>query len=70
VLDRTFTHVALPRDEVVSFTSTTNTNSQRVMQKLGLHHDPVDDFDHPFVADGPLRRHVLYRISRGEWLSR
>lgn len=70
VLDHGFAHLALPRDEIVSFTTTTNTNSQRVMQKLGLHHDPADDFDHPFVADGPLRRHVLYRISRGEWVRR
>ena len=52
-------------DEVVSFTSTTNLRSQRVMQKLGMHHDPVEDFDHPSLALGHrLRRHVLYRAAR------
>jgi hypothetical protein len=37
----------LALDEVVSFTSATNLRSQHVMQKLGMHHDPVDDFEHP-----------------------
>jgi RimJ/RimL family protein N-acetyltransferase len=52
-------------DEVVSFTSTTNVRSQRVMQRLGMTHDPGDDFDHPRVVDPRLRRHVLYRLRRG-----
>jgi hypothetical protein len=34
------------------------------MQRLGTSHDPADDFDHPSVPDGPLQRHVLYRMSR------
>jgi len=51
-------------DEVVSMTTTTNEPSQRVMQKLGMTHDPADDFDHPNVPAGRLRRHVLYRIPR------
>jgi hypothetical protein len=39
------------------------------MQAIGMHHDPADDFDHPRLeADHPLRRHVLYRISREQWL--
>ena len=55
----------LALDEVVSFTSTTNLRSQRVMQKLGMHHDPADDFDHPALPPGHhLRRHVLYRVAR------
>jgi ribosomal-protein-alanine N-acetyltransferase len=66
-LDWGFSQLALPGDEIVSFTSATNLNSQRVMQKLGMHRDPADDFDHPLVADGPLRRHVLYRITRSQW---
>ncbi len=54
-------------DEVVSFTTTTNLRSQRVMQKLGMHHDPADDFDHPALPAGhPLRRHVLYRIAQAD----
>lgn len=49
-------------DEIVSVTATTNIASQRVMQKLGMRHDPAEDFDHPHVAEGRLRRHVLYRL--------
>jgi len=53
-------------EELVSFTSTTNLRSQRVMQKLGMRHDPADDFDHPTLPEGHrLRRHVLYRIAGG-----
>ena len=63
VLAYSFDELAL--DEVVSFTSTTNVRSQRVMERLGMTHDPADDFDHPRVDDTRLRRHVLYRLSRG-----
>jgi ribosomal-protein-alanine N-acetyltransferase len=49
-------------DEIVSFTSTTNRRSQAVMARIGMTHDPADDFDHPAMPEGhPLRRHVLYR---------
>jgi ribosomal-protein-alanine N-acetyltransferase len=35
------------------------------MEKLGMTHDEAADFDHPAVPEGhPLRRCVLYRISR------
>ncbi len=55
-------------DEIVSFTSVGNRNSRRVMEKLGLRHDPADDFDHPNVPAGHrLRRHVLYRLSVERW---
>jgi RimJ/RimL family protein N-acetyltransferase len=51
-------------DEIVSFTSAINLNSRRVMEKLGMKHDPTDDFDHPAVAvNDPLRPHVLYRLA-------
>ena len=50
-------------EEIVSFTSGINVRSRRVMEKLGMTHDPVDDFEHPSVAPGdPLRPHVLYRL--------
>ena len=49
--------------EIVSFTVPANTRSRRVMEKLGMTHDPSDDFDHPGLPPGhPLRRHVLYRL--------
>jgi RimJ/RimL family protein N-acetyltransferase len=51
--------------EVVSFTVPGNVRSRRVMEKLGMTHSPVDDFDHPGLPDGHwLRRHVLYRLAR------
>lgn len=50
-------------DEVVSFTSLANARSRAVMERLGMSHDPGDDFDHPEIPAGdPLRRHVLYRL--------
>ena len=50
-------------DEIVSMTAVGNLRSRRVMEKLGLTHDPADDFDHPRIPEGhPLRRHVLYRV--------
>ncbi len=52
---------ALP--EIVSFTVVANQPSRRVMERLGMHHDPADDFDHPSIAEGhSMRRHVLYRL--------
>lgn len=55
-------------DEIVSFTTVDNLRSQAVMQRIGMTHDPADDFDHPNVAPGtPWHRHVLYRLSAAEW---
>ena len=52
-------------DGLVSFTVPENLRSRRVMEKLGMTHDPHDDFDHPRLPDGhPMRRHVLYRLKR------
>jgi RimJ/RimL family protein N-acetyltransferase len=53
-------------EEIVSLTVPDNLPSRRVMEKLGLHRDPADDFDHPRAPER-LRRHVLYRVSRTEW---
>ena len=55
-------------DEVVSMTATTNRASQAVMRRLGMTCDPRDAFDHPSAPlDSPLRRHVLWRMSREQW---
>lgn len=55
-------------EEIVSFTSELNEPSWRVMERLGMSHDPADDFEHPRVPLGhPLRPHVLYRLSRADW---
>ena len=58
-------------DEIVSFTTPANEPSWRVMQRIGMHRDPAEDFDHPGLArESHMRRHVLYRILRDEWRSR
>ena len=63
VLTVAFDDLELP--EVVSFTAVPNERSQAVMRRLGMTHDPAEDFDHPVLAeDSPLRRHVLYRLRR------
>ena len=53
----------------MSFTTVANTNSRRVMEKLGLRRDVADDFDHPMLPDWAGRRHVLYRIDRAAFES-
>ena len=45
-----------------------NARSRRVLERIGMTRDPADDFDHPrLAADDPLRRHLLYRLSRADW---
>ncbi len=57
-------------NEIVALTATINTPSRRVMERLGMHHNPADDFDHPRVEAGhPIQRHVLYRLPRADWLA-
>ncbi len=69
VLRFAFEDLAL--EEVLAFTTVANTNSRRVMEKLGLVHHPDEDFDHPNVpVDSPVRPHVLYRITADRYRSR
>ena len=59
---------ALGLNEIVSFTVPANRRSRAVMERLGMTRNPGEDFDHPALAAGdPLRRHVLYRLSRENW---
>jgi ribosomal-protein-alanine N-acetyltransferase len=51
-------------DALVSFTVAANTRSRHVMERIGMTHDPADDFDHPLLPGSPLQRHVLYRLAR------
>ena len=54
-------------EEIVAFTTTVNTRSQAVMERIGMTRDLGGDFDHPSLPEGsPLRRHVLYRISASQ----
>ena len=57
--------------EIVSFTVPANVRSRAVMERLGMTHLATDDFDHPKLLEGhPLRRHVLYRLTRDGWRTR
>jgi RimJ/RimL family protein N-acetyltransferase len=51
--------------DLVSFTAPSNLRSIRVMEKLGMTHQAIDDFEHPTLNPGHrLRPHVLYRLAR------
>ena len=52
----------LALEEIVSLAVVANERSRAVMRRLGMTHDPADDFDHPLVEQPHLRRHVLYRL--------
>jgi RimJ/RimL family protein N-acetyltransferase len=54
-------------DEIVSVTVPANRRSRAVMERIGMKRDSAEDFDHPDVPDGPLKRHGLYRIKRAGW---
>ena len=54
--------------EIVAFTVPANEPSWRLMRKLGMR--PDGDFAHPRLPEGhPLRRHLLYRLTRAEWVA-
>jgi RimJ/RimL family protein N-acetyltransferase len=59
-LDHGFEKLALA--EIVATTVPTNQRSRRVMERLGMTRAPEDDFDVPHLPEGPLKRHVLYRL--------
>jgi RimJ/RimL family protein N-acetyltransferase len=51
--------------EIVSFTVPANRRSRSVMEKIGMTYNQQDDFNHPNLSDDdPLKRHVLYRLSK------
>jgi RimJ/RimL family protein N-acetyltransferase len=60
-LDHGFREIGL--SDIVALTVPANQRSRRVMERLGLTYDSDDDFDHPRVPEGRLRRLVLYRLS-------
>jgi RimJ/RimL family protein N-acetyltransferase len=58
-------------DEIASWTTVLNLKSRAVMERIGMTHDPADDFHHPRLPEGhPQRPHVLYRLRRPEPASR
>jgi len=49
--------------EIVSFTAQNNERSRKVMERLGMRHNPAEDFAHPSLPpEHSLSRHVLYRL--------
>ncbi|MDR3399761.1 MAG: GNAT family N-acetyltransferase [Pandoraea sp.] len=62
-----FAFGTLGLDGLVSFTVPANVRSRSVMQRIGMHHCPEEDFMHPLIPFGHrLRRHVLYRLGAQE----
>ena len=65
-IDDGFTRFGLT--EVVALTVVDNKASTRVMERLGM--TRTVEFDHPNLLDAsPLRRHILYRLSRVDRLA-
>lgn len=68
VLDHAFTHTYI--NEIVSLTILANTQSRRVMDKIGMQRDENGDFEHPRLPEGHhLRPHILYRMTKDDWES-
>jgi ribosomal-protein-alanine N-acetyltransferase len=68
-LDFAFTDLGLA--EVVAHTTRLNERSQAVMRRIGMTHDPADDFDGPWYPAGhPFRPFVLYRMKATDWRAR
>jgi hypothetical protein len=61
-LDYGFREIGL--SDIVALTVPANQRSRRVMERLDMTHDPANDFDHPQVPEGRLRRNVLYQLCR------
>jgi RimJ/RimL family protein N-acetyltransferase len=58
----------LKLDEVVSFTTADNIRSKAVMQKIGMV-NTGNNFMHPDIINThPLCEHVLYKITKSEWM--
>ena len=56
-------------NDLASLTTVKNQRSRRVMEKIGMTHDPRDDFLNPKLPPGhPQAPHVLYRIKREDYL--
>ena len=61
-LDYGFTTLGLA--EILAITTATNERSQAVMRRIGMTHDPADDFEHPDPEEAELGLHVVYRKRR------
>jgi RimJ/RimL family protein N-acetyltransferase len=60
----------LDLEQIVSYTVPQNNRSRAVMERIGMHRDPADDFAHPRIDPTTypqLVRHVLYRLTQPQW---
>ncbi|MET7451697.1 GNAT family N-acetyltransferase [Streptomyces sp. NPDC005574] len=55
-----FTTLGLP--EILAVITAANLRSQAVMRRLGMTHDPAENFDDPDAPEGPLRPSVVFRL--------
>ena len=60
VLAYGFDQLDLP--EILAMAAAGNVRSLAVMRRLGMTHDPADDFDDPTMPAGRLRHQILYRL--------
>jgi len=57
----------LGMDEIVSFTSLSNTRSAAVMARIGMHRDPSEDSTTRGSPSVTPPRHQLWRLRSNEW---
>jgi RimJ/RimL family protein N-acetyltransferase len=60
-----FGFASLGLTEILAVTTAGNLRSRAVMRRLGMTHDPSENFDDPGAPEGPLRPNVLYRLHPG-----
>lgn len=56
-------------DAVYSFTTVANLRSEAVMKRIGMSRRSDLDFDHPNTPDWTGRHHVVYHLSRGQFVA-
>ncbi len=60
---------ALQFEKIVSFTSTVNVNSEKVMRRIGMNY--IGHFDHPNIdRNSVLCNHIIYEIARQTYLNK
>ena len=66
---RNFAFNQLELPQIIAMSVVTNEPSHRVMHRIGMTRWEGMEFDHPRVPeDWPLKRHIVHRITRDEWL--
>lgn len=58
---------ALRLPEILAISVAGNGRSRALMRRLGMTHDPADDFDDASMPPGPLRHSVVYRVTAGSF---